>query len=298
MRILLTGANGFIGQNLAPVLIKRGHFVIGIGRSKKCKVTNIQTYYSGSVTDKKLLEKTIKDTNAVVHLAAITSHKNIVANSAKTLETNFFGTKNILDAFSKSKTAKKFLYASSGKVYGNIMHLPITENHPTNPLNILGKSKLEVEKLINSYNDNKKDFIIFRIFNVYGSMQNENFLIPTILKQLSNGKKEIVLGDIEAKRDYVYIDDLVNAFVLAIEGKGFPGVSIYNICTEIGSSASKIVNLISKIKGIRVKIKVNPNLIRVDEMKEECGSFELAKRQLGWEPKINIEEGLRRLIAK
>lgn len=298
MRILITGVNGFIGQHLTNKLIERGHNVLGIGRDKTCKIHNLKNYYKGTVLDKKLLESVIKNAEAVVHLAAITSHKEIVDKKSKALEINLFGCKKVLDVFSKSKTTKKFLYASTGKVYGKVISLPITESHPTNPLNILGKSKLEVEKLINSYNDNKKEFIIFRIFNVYGSLQNENFLIPTIFKHLSNGKKEIVLGDIEVKRDYVYIDDLVNAFVLAIEGKGSLGVSIYNICTGMGSSASKIVNLINKIKGTKVKIKVNPSLIRVDEMKEEYGSFELAKRQLGWEPKINIEEGLRRLITK
>ncbi len=298
MKILITGVNGFIGQHLAKKLLEKGHFVTGIGRSKKCKVHNIKAYYEGSVLDEKLLESAIKNADATVHLAAITSHKNIVDKKSKTLATNLLGTKNVLDVFLKSKTAKKFLYASTGKVYGKIVYLPITENHPTNPLNILGESKLETEKLIRSCNKDKKEFIIFRIFNVYGPEQNENFLIPTILKQLSNGKKEIVLGDIETKRDYIYIDDLINAFVLAIEGKGSPGISIYNICTGEGSSALKIVNLISKIKGIKVKIKVNSNLIRKDESQEEYGSFELAKRQLGWEPKINIEEGLKRLITK
>lgn len=296
MRILITGVNGFIGQHLATELIRKGHFVVGVGLSKKCKITSIQTYYSGNITDKKLVEEAIRDTNCVVHLAALTSHKDIVEKSAKTLETNFFGTKNILDAFSKSKTAKKFLYASSGKVYGNIIHLPITENHPTNPLNILGKSKLEVEKLINSYNDNKKDFIIFRIFNVYGLIQNENFLIPTILAQLAKRKREIVLGDIEAKRDYVYIDDLVSAFILAIERKGNLGISTYNICTGLGSSASDIVKIISKIKGVDIKVKINPALFRLDEMKDEYGSYEKAKKYLGWKPKVSIEDGLKRLI--
>jgi len=162
-------------------------------------------------------------------------------------------------------------------------------------MNILGKLKLETEKLIYSYNDNKKEFIIFRVFNVYGPLQNGNFLIPTILKQLKK-EDEIVLGDVKAKRDYVYIDDLVSAFVLAIEKKGTAGVSIYNICTGKSLSALEIVKIINKIKGIDIRIKVNPVLIRADEKKDEYGSFEKALKNLGWEPKINIEEGLRRLL--
>lgn len=294
MRVLITGVNGFIGQHLAHKLLEKGHSVSGIGRSKNCKVKRIKTYYQGSVLDLELLKTSLKDMDIVVHLVAITSHKEIVDKKSKALATNLLGTTNVLEAFTKSK-ARKFLYASTGKVYGKVLFLPITENHPTNPLNILGKSKLEVEKLINSYNNNK-ELIIFRIFNVYGKGQNENFLIPTILKQLSDRKGEIILGDIEAKRDYVYIDDLVNAFVLAIEHEGPPGASIYNICTGIGTSASEIVQLISKIKSVNINIKVNPDLFRKDEMNEEYGSFELANKVFGWKPKINIEQGLKRLI--
>lgn len=295
MRILITGINGFIGQHLAYTLIQRGHFITGLGRSKKCKVNNIKTYYEGTVLDEKLVETASRDMEAVIHLASLTSHKDIVDNRSKTLETNILGTKNVLDSFSKSKKLKKFLYASSGKVYGKIIHLPISENHPTSPQNVLGKSKLITEKLIDFYNNNQKEFIIFRIFNIYGPRQSENFLIPTILAQLGYGKREIVLGDIAAKRDYVYIDDVVRAFILAIEGKGYKGVSIFNICTGIGSSASETVKIISKIKGVDIKVKRNPKLLRPDEMKDEYGSYAKAKKILGWKPKIGLIEGLRKL---
>ncbi len=298
MKILITGINGFIGTHLARELLKRGHSVTGLGRSKKCKIHNITTYCSGSVLDKGLLEKAIKDTEAVVHLAALTSHKDIVGNKFKTMEIGLLGTRNLLSSFSKSRSAKKFIYPSTGKVYGKINYLPIDENHPTTPQNILGKSKLEVENLIKRYDNKNKELIIFRIFNVYGPGQNENFLIPTILKQLSNGEKEIILGDIEAKRDYVYIDDLVNAFMLALEHKINQGVSIYNVCTQISKSAFEIVQLINKLRGTDIKIKINPALIRKDESPDEYGSFELIKKDLGWQPQVSLEEGLRKLCKQ
>jgi len=293
MRILITGVNGFIGQHLANQLLKRGHSVTGLGRSKICKVRNITTYCSGSVLDKKTLEK-LQDVDTIVHLAALTSHKDIVDNESKTSETDLLGTKNVLETLLKSK-ANKFLYASTGKVYGKVNYLPIDEKHPTKPQNILGKSKLEVEKLIKTYDNKNKELIIFRVFNVYGPMQNENFLIPTIFKQLSNGKKGLTLGDIEAKRDYIYIDDLIEAFVKVLENRESPGVAIYNICTGIATSASEIVGIISKLKNADIEIKVNPDLIRKDESEEEFGTFEKAKEELGWKPKISLEEGLKKL---
>ncbi len=284
MRILITGINGFIGQHLARTLAQRGHKVSGLG------------HYKGGVLDRTIVGRSIRDAQVVVHLAALTQHKDIVDNRFETLDVNLRGTKNILDAFIKSKKSRKFLYASTGKVYGKIVSLPISEDHPTNPLNILGKSKLITEKLIDFYNDNKKEFIIFRIFNIYGSGQHNNFLIPTILGQLN--KKKMVLGDLEAKRDYVYIHDLINAFILAIEKKGVTGVSIYNICTGKSFSASQIVRKISKIKGVDIKAKNNPTLIRKDEEKDEYGSFEKAKNTFGWEPKKSIEEGLKILCKQ
>jgi nucleoside-diphosphate-sugar epimerase len=294
MRILITGINGFIGQHLAIELLKRGHAVIGLGRNKKSAVLNITKYYSGSVLDKKVVGKAVSGADAIVHLAALTAHKDIIENRFEALEINLTGTKNILDAYTKSKTAKKFLYSSTGKVYGEIQQVPITEDHPTKPLNILGKSKLIAEHLIDFYNDKQKAYIILRVFNIYGPQQKKNFLVPTILEQLH--KKELVLGDIDAKRDYVYISDLIDAFVLALEKNIPKGISIFNIGTGIGTSAAEIVKHISDLKKVKFNIKSNKELFRSDEMKDEYGSYEKVQRELGWKPKVTLNEGLKRVL--
>lgn len=298
MRVLITGINGFIGQHLVKVLTERGHQVFGLGRDR------------GGVLDKKSVERAVRNVETVVHLAALTSHEEIVGNKFETLETNLRGTKNVLDAFSKSRKARKFLFASTGKVYGKIIRLPIDEEHSTHPLNILGKSKLITERLIDFYastslpstklgasSASSKEFIIFRIFNVYGTGQRESFLIPTILSQVNSGKKEIKLGDIKAKRDHVYIDDVIDAFIRAIEKKLPKGLSIYNICTGTGSSARNIVDMIETIKREKIKVKVNKNLLRHDEMDNEYGSFQKAKKAFGWEPNITLRVGLRKLLT-
>jgi len=295
MKILITGINGFIGQHLGKALLDRGHYVMGLGRQKQCAVARV-AYYQVNILSKQHVAKTMGGVNVVVHLAALTSHNEIVDNKLEALETNFLGTKNVLDVFIKSVSAKKFLYPSTGKVYGMISSVPISENHPTNPINILGKSKFITERLIDFYSNNQKEFIIFRVFNSYGSLQGKNFLIPTILRQLNEGKKEVTLGDIETKRDYIFIDDLVAAFIMAIEGNGQQGISVYNICTGIGSSAAEIVKIISKIKRMKILIKINHALQRTDEMKNEYGSYAKAKKILGWQPKFTLEEGLKRLL--
>ncbi len=294
MNILITGVNGFIGQHLATALLSRGHFVAGLGQKKECVISNINAYFSGTVLDKKLVEKALKDIDTIIHLAALTSHKEIIHNRLETLETNFLGTRNVLDAFTKS-TATRFIYSSSGKVYGNIKQIPITEEHPIHPLNVLGKSKLRTEKLINFYDGNQKQFVIFRIFNVYGSGQNQHFLVPTILEQLEESK-EIILGDIKAKRDYIYIDDVVNAFILAIEKETFNEFNTFNICSGNATTAEEVVEIISRVKGVDVRIKSVPNLFRKDEMDVEYGSFDKARKAFGWTPEYSVEAGLRKML--
>lgn len=296
MTIAITGINGFIGRHLAKKLQEKKYKIIGIGKDDTCKVSDV-SYFKGDILNKKFLEKTLQDTDIIVHLAAITFHDELVNKKDEAEKINLFGTKNVLDIFSKSKT-KKFLYPSTGKVYGKVIYLPIDENHPTNPQNVLGKLKLKVEKLISSYEIINKNLIIFRVFNVYGPRQSENFLIPTIFKQTSNNRMEVTLGDVKAKRDYIYIDDLINAFILGIEQEMTQKVSIYNICTQTSKSASEIVQLINKIKGVNIRIKVNPALIRKDESKEEYGTFAKAQKELGWEPKTSLEEGLRKLCKQ
>ena len=275
MNILITGVHGFIGKKLAAALIARHHYVIGLGRQETTEVKNI-TYIQGDILDTQAVQKAMKGVHAVVHLAALTAHKDIVDNKFQALETNLKGTQNILQAFTKSKTAAKFIYSSTGKVYGKIQSLPITEEHPTLPLNSLGKSKLITEQLIDFYATPHKSSLIFRIFNVYGPQQKENFLIPTILKQLQK-TTHLTLGDIKVKRDYTYIDDIINAFLLAIEQDLPTGVSIFNLCSQQGVSAEEIVQQMSKITKHNITIEVNQNLLRKDECPIEYGSFQKAK---------------------
>tara|TARA_B100000315_G_scaffold213396_1_gene211328 strand:- start:922 stop:1833 length:912 start_codon:yes stop_codon:yes gene_type:complete len=300
MNVLLTGVNGFIGRNLAVHLLKRGYGVIGIDISKDCVVNEISAYYSGSILDKDLISKVIKNADVVIHLAAMTSHTDIVNNKFRTLETNLKGTQNILEAFNSSERACKFIYSSTGKVYGEIDQVPITEKSPAKPLNILGKSKLITEQLIDFYSDNEKDFTIFRIFQIYGPNQQNNFLIPTILSQVDNICKEkkakIVLGDIKAKRDYVYVDDVINAFMKAIEVKNKKHLNIFNICTGQPSSAEEIVEIIAKQLGIHVEIEINKKLFRHDEIDVEYGSYSKAQKLLAWSPKFTLEQGLVKTI--
>ena len=299
MDILITGVNGFIGKNIAKSLLNSGHRIIGIGTSQNSELSEISEYHSVSVLNKEVISNLVKDVDLVFHLAAITAHNQIIEKKFETLDINLNGTKNILNAFNASKRAKKFIYASSGKVYGKIKKLPLTEESITSPINILGKSKLIAEKIIDFYSSNDKTYVVFRIFQVYGPGQLKNFLIPTIISQLdfnNNSTQSITLGDIKAKRDYIFIDDLSSAFKAVIHSNLPKGLNIFNLSSSISKSASEIVSLIENLFNLKIQVKVDENLLRTDEESIEYGSYEKAKIELGWEPIINIEEGLTKII--
>lgn len=299
MDVLITGINGFIGKNIAYNLFKNGHKIIGVGTSEKSELTKICEYHSVSVLNQKEINSLVKNVDIVIHLAAITAHSEIVNKKFKTLDLNLNGTKNILNAFNESKRAKKFIYASTGKVYGEIQSLPLTEESLTSPLNILGKSKLIAEKIIDFYSNHSKTFVVFRIFQAYGPGQLKNFLIPTIISQLNfnNSKNQVItLGDIKAKRDYIFIEDISSAFVAAVNSDISKGINIYNLSSSIPQSANDIIQLIEKLFNLKIQVEVNKNLLRNDEESIEYGSFEKVKKDLGWEPIIPIEDGLIKTI--
>jgi len=302
MKYLITGINGFMGTHLANTLIANEHFVVGLGQRNKCHIDGIGQYYSGDILNKDIVEEAMNEVEIVVHLAALTEHKDLVDNQFKALEVNFLGTKNVLDVFCNAKQTQKFIYSSSGKVYGNFKSLPITENEYPTPLNILGKSKLITEQLIDFYSNQNKQLIICRIFNVYGHYQKPNFLIPTILNQIDFKNKqdsiEITLGDIHSKRDYIYIDDVIQALITCAEKDTPNQLSIYNIGTNRGTSALEIVNQLADIIKCPIKIKTDKTLFRLDEKNIEYGSYDKIYNELGWKPVIPLEEGFRRIIDR
>ncbi len=301
MNVLITGVNGFIGKNLSLYLLSKGYSLFGFDISKNCIVSGLDSYISGSVLDFEKIQSAMQGMDIVVHLAAITNHNDIINNKFKSLDLNLRGTINTIKAFNNSKIAKKFIFGSTGKVYGLVNNSPIEEGCCARPLNILGKSKLITEQIIDFYSCADKDYTILRMFQVYGSDQSDNFLIPTIFNQLDNiesSNQEITLGDIKAKRDYVHIDDVCNAFLKVVKSENLVNnVNIFNICTGVPSSAENIVSIIEKIGKIDINIRTDKKLLRNDEMNVEFGSNGKAKKMLNWNPKVSLYMGIERIIS-
>jgi len=289
-KIVVTGGTGFIGRNLCARLVEEGWDVTTLIIEDHV-LPNVKTIKS-NILDANSLSSFIEEADVVVHLAAITEHDAIVNRPFETLELNYAGTRNVLNAFVKGK-AKHFIYPSSGKVYGKPVYLPYDEEHPTKPSTILGKSKLIAEKLIDFYSYfSTKSFTIMRIFNVYGPGQGGTFLIPTIMRQLAQPK--IVLGDLRPMRDYIYVKDLIEAFMTVIKSPE-KSANAYNVGSGQSYSAQQIISTIEGITGIRHEIVTDHSRYRKDEFDDErADTGKLAR--LGWLAHTDLKTGLRKTL--
>ena len=286
-KVLVTGSTGFIGTHLTDRLKEAGTTIFGLSRSS-----------SHPVDIRKWIDvKRAPISDIVYHLAASTDAKQAFSNPKVTYQTNVLGTANILE-YCRIKDVEKIIFASSF-VYGNPEYLPIDENHPTNPVNPYMRSKIISEGLCKSFCEKYGiNCIILRASNVYGLGQKEDFLIPSIMKQIFELKK-LVLRDPEPKRDFLYIDDLVSAYINAGKKDG-RGCEIFNI--GLGKSyavreiAEKIVKAYQTVVD-DIKIEVcYTNEKKKNEIHDTCYKIDKAMGELKWRPKIDIDEGITRMV--
>ncbi len=289
-RVVVTGGTGFLGRHLSARLARDGWDTVAVTDLDE-KLEGIETV-KANVLDAGAISPIIEAADVVVHLAAITEHDAIVNRPFETLELNHTGTRNVLQSFTQGK-GRLFIFPSTGKVYGKPEYLPYDEEHPARPSNVLGKSKLIAERLVDFYSTfSDKAFSVLRIFNVYGTGQKETFLIPTIISQL--GSPKVVLGDLDPTRDYIYIDDVVDAFV-AVMNKAGPGMSVYNVGIGRSYSPRDIIRMFEKIEGIECTVETDPSRHRSDEFDDERADTARLER-LGWEGRTEMETGLRKTL--
>ncbi|MCQ2740327.1 MAG: NAD(P)-dependent oxidoreductase [bacterium] len=299
MNILVTGGNGFIGRKLCDKLAADNN-IICIGRHnhnfEKC------VYKKIDILDKNSLEDLFKKYkfDIVYHLASVTFHDEIVNNKEKSLEISLNGTQNLITLFNKYCNNAQFVYSSTGKVYGGYHKEAINENTPAIPENILGKSKYLTEKIIDYYcTDNKtNNFIILRIFNVYGSGQRDSFVIPHIINSIKNNQT-IPLGNIDDKRDYIHVNDVISCLELISKKRLLESnIEIYNLATKKTNSVRDILNILEKLLNKKINIAIEDNRKRSDEYSVEFGDYAKLKKAYNWEPKIPIEDGLKLILQQ
>jgi UDP-glucose 4-epimerase len=282
-RILVTGSSGFVGKNLVEKLKRQGAEVLTLADHDGRRI---------DIRDQQRVLRIIRNIDIVYHLAAITSVPFSFENPGETYEVNVLGTLNILE-LCRLCNAEKIVFASS-YVYGQPQYIPIDEEHPLQPTNPYARSKILGEELCRAYNtDFGVKCIILRPFNIYGAGQNKNFLIPSIIAQLRYGKIE--LKDPEPKRDFIYISDIIDAY---IKVGGFKGnFEVFNIGYGKSYSVKEITEKIVQLYGKDVKINYK-NERRKKEIMDTVADIRKAKEKLGWEPSVDIDAGLKSMLGE
>jgi len=270
-RILVTGGDGFIGSHLAAKLEKSGAEVTVASKSKEGK----GSFLSIDITKPLSFEKY----EVVFHLAGIADPRACEESPEQAFLVNSYGSLNVMEACRRSGV-KRTLLSSSAHVYGIPQRTPIDEGHPLKPVSAYGRSKVAAEHICRSYGAT-----ILRFFNVYGAGQKGDYLIPTIMSNL--GRESITLRNLDSKRDFVYIDDIVDAMLLAAD---FPN-ECFNIGSGRGHTPKDMIGLLSKISGKTPEVK---SLNKRDAVPSLVADVSKARRLLGWEPRVGLEEGLRK----
>lgn len=305
--VLVTGAGGFIGSHLTEKLVDLNANVKAFVRYNsrnnwgllellpKEKLDQIEVIM-GDIRDFNAVMRAMEDVDIVFHLASLIAIPYSYVHPREVVETNVLGTLNVLMAANENGV-KRFVHTSTSEVYGTAKYVPIDENHPLQGQSPYSASKIGADELARSfYCSFNLPVAIIRPFNTYGPRQSARAVIPTIITQALTSDK-VYLGNLYPTRDYTYIDDTIRAFIMIAECKNAVGEVVNigsNFEISIGDLAKKIISIIGK----DVKIVIDPRRVRPERSEVErlrCDNTK-AKRLLGWEPKITLDEGLKRTI--
>ena len=300
-RVLVTGAAGFIGSHLVDRLVEEGAEVVAIDNLKDGDLSNLAEsmdkieFHEIDVRDFESLKEVMDGVEIVFHLAANANVPYSVDNPKYDFETNALGTFNVLK-LSLDLDVEKVVYASSAAVYGEPVYVPIDEEHPLNPISPYGASKLAGERLGFAYfKTYGLPFVSLRIFNTYGPRQRRYVMYDFLRKLKENPNRLEVLGSGEQIRDFCYVKDCVEAFVLACKSGNAAGEA-FNIAGGNPISIRDLAFLIVKILGLdgRTEVMFTGESWKGDIVKLYADITKI-KDKLGLEPKVGLEEGIVRL---
>lgn len=298
MKVLVTGGAGFIGSRVNKLLLDQGHQVSVIddlSKGHKEFIDPRAIFYQISLEDQKQLEEILTGHNAVIHMASFIEVGESVKKPVEFTQNNIVGTVKLLEAMRKTQV-KKMIFSSSACVYGKPEKLPITEDDPLGEQeNPYGITKVTMEEFCKLYHTlHNFDVTLLRYFNPYGPgelHQPETHAIPNFIKSTLNKTPIPLFWKGEQIRDFIYIDDLAEAHVLALT---LSGLHIYNVGTQTGIKVIDVVKKIFELVGFEVPIDDKGE--RKGDVPALVASSEKIQKELGWSAKVNLDEGLRKTI--
>ena len=300
MNLIVTGGAGFIGSHLTKYLIKKGHSVSVIDSLRRGSFDNLREikdqidFQEIDILDYEKMMNIAKNADGIFHQAALGSIPQSFKEPEEYHRVNAIGTENVL------KLAKEFgfkvVYASSSSVYGNQDKFPIKEDAEKKPLNPYGQSKLESEQFAKKYADDRVKVIGLRYFNVFGIGQNPNYagVVPKFIERLIQHKPPIIYGDGNQLRNFTFVDDVVEANILAFENK--IEHAFMNIATGVMTSVKELAAIMIRLSGL--SIEPTYEKARDGDIEKSQADISLAKNLINWVPKTTLEEGLEKIFPK
>ena len=309
-KILVTGADGFIGSHLSEALVKKGYKVtafvyynafnsFGWLDNIDKKIKKSLKIFPGDIRDENLVRKAMKGCDVVINLAALIGIPYSYNSPKSYFETNVQGTLNILQS-AKDYGIKKIIHTSTSEVYGTAKYIPIDENHSLDGQSPYSASKIAADQLaISFYKSFDTPVSIIRPFNTYGTRQSARAIIPTIILQMMNGNKQISLGAVKTTRDFSFIDDTVGAYIAAIKSKNIDG-EVINLGSGYETSILDLVKTTNRIMKKNCKIVIDKKRIRPkkSEVRRLLSSNRKALKKLNWKPKYVGRTGLIKGLQK
>ena len=305
-KILLTGADGFIGSHLAEALVRSGHkvraFVLynsfnscgWLDHSPKEVRDNIEVFL-GDIRDPHGVKEAMKGCDTVLHLAALIAIPYSYHSPDTYIDTNIKGTLNILQA-ARELGVSRVIHTSTSEVYGTARFVPITEEHPLQGQSPYSASKIAADQMAYSfYASFGLPVVIARPFNTYGPRQSARAVIPTIITQIAGGERKIKLGAVTPTRDFNYVKDTVSGFIAAMNSDKGHG-EVVNFGSRYEISIGDTVNLIAEIMGAQIEILTDQQRLRPENSEVERLFAENAKAKelFNWQPTYGGKEGFKR----
>ena len=302
MKALVTGGGGFIGSNLVRALLDEGHEVrvldnFSTGNRANLAGLDIEVV-EGELRSYERVHNAVRGVEVVFHLGALGSVPRSVQDPLTSSAVNIEGTLNVLLA-ARDEGIRRVVFSSSSSVYGPRRELPVTEDMPPDPISPYGVAKLAAERYCVSFSRVYESFetVVVRYFNVFGPRQSPfsqyAAVIPLFVTAIAAGEPILVYGDGEQRRDFTYVSNVVDGTIRAAEAAGASG-RIFNVAASAPATVNDVAAAIGAVLGKPVEKMFAPP--RVGDIRDSWADVTAAREVLGWEPTVNLEDGLRRTV--
>ena len=309
-KILITGADGFIGSHLTEHLVRQGHdvraFVLynsfnSCGWLDTCEpdVRGRFEIFAGDIRDPHGVRRAMQGCDLVLHLAALIAIPYSYHSPDTYVDTNVKGTLNVVQA-ARELEVEKIVHTSTSEVYGTARFVPITEDHPLQGQSPYSASKIGADQIALSFHHSFNTPVsVIRPFNTYGPRQSARAIIPAVIVQIANGARNIKLGSLHPTRDFSHVTDIVRGFVAVAESGNSVG-EIINIGSNFEISIGNTAHLIAEVCGAEIAIETEPARLRPEksEVNRLWADNSKAKKLTGWEPAYAGREGFKRGLAE